>query len=76
MWLACVTHRKENVLRLWNELLELLKRRRVRLDVSLKLYHVFQEMIYILDWIDEIRVRRCAVQCMRFEADAHTAAYC
>lgn len=58
---------KENVLRLWNELLELLKRRRVRLDVSLKVYRVFQEMIYILDWIDEIRVRQILCLCLAIQ---------
>jgi len=48
--------RKDNVLELWAYLLELLKSRRLRLELSLKLQKVFQEMLYILDWIDEIKV--------------------
>ena len=51
-----VFHRKENVLRLWMYLLELLKARRMRLELSLHLQKVFQEMLYVLDWIDEIKV--------------------
>jgi len=48
--------RKDNVLELWAYLLELLRARRLRLELSLKLQKVFQEMLYILDWIDEIKV--------------------
>jgi len=44
------------VLELWAYLLELLRARRLRLELSLKLQKVFQEMLYILDWIDEIKV--------------------
>ena len=49
--------RKENVLRLWNYLLELLRARRMRLELSLQLQKIFQEMLYILDWMDEIKAR-------------------
>ena len=38
-------------------MLELLKARRLRLELSLSLQKVFQEMLYILDWMDEIKVR-------------------
>jgi len=48
--------RKDNVLELWSYLLELLRARRLRLELSLKLQKVFQEMLYILDWMDEIKV--------------------
>ena len=48
--------RKDNVLRLWNYLLELLRARRMRLELSLALQKIFQEMLYILDWMDEIKV--------------------
>jgi len=44
------------VLELWAYLLELLRARRLRLELSLKLQKVFQEMLYILDWMDEIKV--------------------
>ena len=43
--------------RLWNYLLELLKGRRSRLELSLQLQHNFQEMVYILDSMEELKVR-------------------
>ncbi|XP_033733758.1 spectrin beta chain-like isoform X6 [Pecten maximus] len=49
--------RKNNVLRLWNYLLELLRARRMRLELSLNLQRIFQEMLYILDWTEEIKAR-------------------
>ena len=49
--------RKDNVIRLWNYLLELLRARRMRLELSLQLQKVFQEILYILDWMEEIKVR-------------------
>lgn len=49
--------RKENVQTLWEYLLELLQARRQRLDLTLKLYKIFQEMLYVLDWMDEITAR-------------------
>ena len=48
--------RKENVMRLWKYLLELLRARRMRLEMSLSLQKIFQEMLYILDWMEEIKV--------------------
>ena len=49
--------RRDNVLRLWNYLLELLRARRMRLELSLQLQKIFQEMLYILDWMEEIKVK-------------------
>lgn len=49
--------RKENVLRLWNYLLELLRARRLRLELSMQLQQNFQEMLYILDNMEEIKLR-------------------
>lgn len=49
--------RKDNVLRLWNYLLELLRARRARLELSLQLQQNFQEMLYILDNMEEIKQR-------------------
>ncbi|VDD80712.1 unnamed protein product [Mesocestoides corti] len=46
--------RRENVLRLWSNLLDLLRKRRACLNLSLQLQRVFQEMSYLQDWIDEI----------------------
>ncbi|BFZ11613.1 hypothetical protein BsWGS_14652 [Bradybaena similaris] len=52
-----INARKDNVLRLWNYLLELLQARRMRLELTLSLYKVFKEMLYILDWMEEIKAR-------------------
>lgn len=49
--------RRDNVLCLWNYLLELLRARRMRLELSLNLQKIFQEMLYILDWMEEIKAR-------------------
>uniref|UniRef100_A0A8C9ZZG3 Spectrin beta chain n=1 Tax=Sander lucioperca TaxID=283035 RepID=A0A8C9ZZG3_SANLU len=51
-----VTARKDNVIRLWEYLLELLKARRLRLEMNLGLQRVFQEMLYIMDWMDEMKM--------------------
>ena len=52
-----ITARKDNVIRLWEYLLELLRARRQRLEQNLGLQRVFQEMLYIMDWMDEMKVR-------------------
>uniref|UniRef100_A0AAY5EVE1 Spectrin beta chain n=1 Tax=Electrophorus electricus TaxID=8005 RepID=A0AAY5EVE1_ELEEL len=51
-----IAARKDNVLRLWDYLLELLKARRLRLEMSLGLQRVFQEMLYVMDWMDEMKM--------------------
>ena len=51
-----INARKDNVLRLWNYLLELLKNRRQRLEMSLQLQHNFQEMVYILDAAEDLKM--------------------
>ncbi|KAG7280294.1 hypothetical protein CRUP_026835 [Coryphaenoides rupestris] len=51
-----VAARKDNVLRLWEYLLELLRARRQRLELTLGLQHVFQEMLHIMDWMDEMKM--------------------
>ncbi|XP_030011426.1 spectrin beta chain, non-erythrocytic 1 isoform X2 [Sphaeramia orbicularis] len=51
-----ITARKDNVIRLWEYLLELLKARRHRLELNLGLQRVFQEMLYIMDWMDEMKM--------------------
>ena len=55
-----VAARKENVVRLWEYLLELLKARRLRLETNLGLQRVFQEMLHIMDWMDEMKVSQRA----------------
>ncbi|XP_067118330.1 spectrin beta chain isoform X3 [Centruroides vittatus] len=52
-----INARKDNVLRLWNYLLELLRARRTRLEMSISLQQTFQEMLYILDSMEELKVR-------------------
>ncbi|XP_049795155.1 spectrin beta chain isoform X2 [Schistocerca nitens] len=52
-----INARKDNVLRLWNYLLELLRARRLRLELSLQLQQNFQEMLYILDSMEELKLR-------------------
>ncbi|KFD65474.1 hypothetical protein M514_22400 [Trichuris suis] len=52
-----VNKRKDNVLQLWNLLLELLVARRVRLELSMVIQRIFQDMIYVLDWMDELKSR-------------------
>lgn len=48
--------RKDNVLRLWDYLQELLEARRGRLDKNLILQRTFQEMLYIISWVDDMKV--------------------
>ena len=51
-----INKRRDNVLRLWNYLLELLKSRRARMELSLALQHTFQEMDYIHDAAEELKL--------------------
>ncbi|XP_036403863.1 spectrin beta chain, non-erythrocytic 1 isoform X1 [Megalops cyprinoides] len=51
-----IAARKDNVIRLWEYLLELLRARRQRLEMNLGLQRVFQEMLYIMDWMDEMKM--------------------
>ena len=44
------------ILEMWAKLLVLLKSRRSRLEQSMKLQRIFQEMINIIDWMDEVKV--------------------
>ncbi|EEC14090.1 spectrin beta chain, putative [Ixodes scapularis] len=52
-----INARKDNVLRLWNYLLELLRARRARLEGCLTLQQTFQEMLYIVDCMEELKGR-------------------
>ncbi|XP_031552905.1 spectrin beta chain, non-erythrocytic 1-like isoform X2 [Actinia tenebrosa] len=47
---------KMKIIELWELLLVLLKQRRARLEKCMHLQRVFQEMINIIDWMDEIKV--------------------
>ncbi|NXF60577.1 SPTB1 protein, partial [Ciccaba nigrolineata] len=52
-----INGRKDNILRLWERLLELLAARRQRLEMNLALQHLFQEMLHSIDWMDEVKVQ-------------------
>ncbi|KAM8807514.1 spectrin beta chain, erythrocytic [Eudromia elegans] len=52
-----INGRKDNILRLWEHLLELLRARRQRLEMNLALQHLFQEMLHSIDWMDEIKAQ-------------------
>uniref|UniRef100_A0A8D2LP30 Spectrin beta chain n=1 Tax=Varanus komodoensis TaxID=61221 RepID=A0A8D2LP30_VARKO len=47
---------KDNILRQWGLLTELLGARRARLEQNMALQRVFQEMVYMIDWMDEMQV--------------------
>ncbi|XP_060790175.1 spectrin beta chain, erythrocytic isoform X5 [Neoarius graeffei] len=49
--------RKDSILRLWGCLQERLRARRDRLEKNLTLQRIFQEMLYIIKWIDEMKDR-------------------
>lgn len=55
--------RKDNILRLWEQLQELLRARRQRLEMNLTLQHLFQEMLHSIDWMDEVKVSGCRRMC-------------
>ncbi|XP_061896936.1 spectrin beta chain, erythrocytic isoform X1 [Entelurus aequoreus] len=52
-----VDARKDNVLRLWDYLQDLLTARRGRLAKNLTLQRIFQEMLYIINWMDDMKAR-------------------
>uniref|UniRef100_A0A674MJT4 Spectrin beta chain n=1 Tax=Takifugu rubripes TaxID=31033 RepID=A0A674MJT4_TAKRU len=51
-----VVARRDNVLRLWEYLKELLAARRERLNAHRDLQRLFQEMRYIMDWMGDMKV--------------------
>ncbi len=48
--------RKENILGQWSLLKELVVGRKVRLEKNLALQKTFQEMVYMIDWMEEMQV--------------------
>ncbi|XP_065520319.1 spectrin beta chain, non-erythrocytic 4-like isoform X6 [Lathamus discolor] len=46
---------KDNVLRQWALLGELLRARRARLEQNLALQRIFQEMVHMIDWMEEMQ---------------------
>ncbi|MGH0151911.1 UNVERIFIED_CONTAM: hypothetical protein FKN15_020718 [Acipenser sinensis] len=51
-----IAAQKDNILRQWNLLKELVTGRRARLERNLTLQNTFQEMVYMIDWMEEIQV--------------------
>ncbi|XP_068608376.1 spectrin beta chain, erythrocytic [Brachionichthys hirsutus] len=49
--------KRDNVLRLWDYLQELLKARRIRLEKNLTLQRIFQEMLHIISWMEDMKAR-------------------
>ncbi|MBN3307478.1 SPTN4 protein, partial [Amia calva] len=52
-----ITARKENILRQWGLLKELVIGRRTRLETNLTLQKTFQEMVYMIDWMEDMQVQ-------------------
>ncbi|TNM84956.1 hypothetical protein fugu_009134 [Takifugu bimaculatus] len=52
-----IVARRDNVLRLWEYLKELLAARRERLNAHRDLQRLFQEMRYIMDWMGDMKSR-------------------
>lgn len=52
-----ISARQHNVARLWDFLRQMVAARRERLLVSLELQKVFQDLLYLMDWMDEMKVR-------------------
>ena len=48
--------RKENILGQWSLLKELVVGRKTRLEKNLALQKTFQEMVYMIDWMEEMQV--------------------
>lgn len=53
-----VAAQRDSVLRQWALLTGLVGARRTRLEQNLALQKVFQEMVYMVDWMEEMQVRR------------------
>lgn len=52
-----ISAQKDNILRQWGLLTELVSARRARLEQNVALQKVFQEMVYMIDWMDDMQVR-------------------
>lgn len=52
-----ISARKENILGQWSLLKELVAGRRARLEKNLALQKTFQDMVYMIDWMEDTQVR-------------------
>lgn len=51
-----IAARQHNVARLWDFLRQMVAARRERLLINLELQKVFQDLLYLMDWMDEMKV--------------------
>lgn len=51
-----ISVQKDNILRQWSLLTELVGARRARLEQNVALQNIFQEMVYMIDWMDTMQV--------------------
>ncbi|KAJ8369313.1 hypothetical protein SKAU_G00093410 [Synaphobranchus kaupii] len=51
-----ISARKENILGQWGLLKELVVARKARLEKNLSLQKTFQEMVYMIDWMEDVQV--------------------
>lgn len=51
-----ISARKENILGQWSLLKELVAGRRTRLEKNLALQKTFQDMVYMIDWMEDTQV--------------------
>ncbi|XP_061072735.1 spectrin beta chain, non-erythrocytic 4-like [Conger conger] len=52
-----ISARKENILGQWSLLKELVVARKARLEKNLSLQKTFQEMVYMIDWMEDMQVQ-------------------
>ncbi|GCB84695.1 hypothetical protein scyTo_0025258, partial [Scyliorhinus torazame] len=50
-----ISAQKDNILRLWSFLEETLNARRERLQLNVSLQKIFQEMVHMIDWMEEMQ---------------------
>ncbi|XP_058051322.1 spectrin beta chain, non-erythrocytic 4 isoform X2 [Ahaetulla prasina] len=48
---------KDNILRQWGLLTELVSARRTRLEQNIALQKIFQEMVYMIDWMEDLQAQ-------------------
>lgn len=51
-----IAARQHNVARLWDFLRQMVAARRERLLLNLELQKVFQDLLYLMDWMEEMKV--------------------
>lgn len=57
-----ISARKENILGQWSLLKELVAGRRARLEKNLALQKTFQDMVYMIDWMEDTQVGELGIE--------------